>query len=64
MLTERQKDTICYYFGIGVDRPMSLEDIGRKFDLTTERERQIKDKAITRLRTAKTFDLLRSYLDA
>jgi RNA polymerase primary sigma factor len=64
MLTERQKDTICYYFGIGVDRPMSLEDIGRKFDLTTERVRQIKDKAITRLRTAKTFDLLRSYLDA
>jgi RNA polymerase primary sigma factor len=64
MLTERQKETICYYFGIGVDRPMSLEDIGRKFDLTTERVRQIKDKAITKLRTAKTFDLLRSYLDA
>jgi RNA polymerase primary sigma factor len=63
-LTERQKETICYYFGIGVDRPMSLEDIGRKFDLTTERVRQIKDKAITKLRTAKTFDLLRSYLDA
>jgi RNA polymerase primary sigma factor len=64
MLTERQKETICYYFGIGVERPMSLEDIGRKFDLTTERVRQIKDKAITKLRTAKSFNLLRSYLDA
>ena len=64
MLTDRQKETICYFFGIGVDRPMSLEDIGRKFDLTTERVRQIKDKAITKLRTAKTFNLLRSYLDA
>ena len=64
MLTDRQKETICYFFGIGTDRPMSLEDIGRKFDLTTERVRQIKDKAITKLRTAKTFNLLRSYLDA
>jgi RNA polymerase primary sigma factor len=64
MLTERQKQTICYFFGIGVDRPMSLEDIGGIFDLTTERVRQIKDKAITKLRTAKTFNLLRSYLDA
>src|SRR5258706_6548867 len=63
-LTDRQKETICYFFGIGFDRPMSLEDIGRKFDLTTERVRQIKDKAITKLRTAKTFNLLRSYLDA
>ncbi len=64
MLTDRQKETICYFFGIGMDRPMTLEDIGRKFDLTTERVRQIKDKAITKLRTAKTFNLLRSYLDA
>jgi RNA polymerase primary sigma factor len=62
MLTDRQKETICCFFGIGVDRPMSLEDIGRRFDLTTERVRQIKDKAITKLRTAKTFNLLRSYL--
>jgi RNA polymerase primary sigma factor len=62
MLTDRQKETICYYFGIGLDGPLSLEDIGRKFDLTTERVRQIKDKAITKLRTAKSFNLLRSYL--
>lgn len=64
MLTERQKETICYFFGIGLDRPLSLEDIGQKFDLTPERVRQIKDKALMKLRTAKTFDLLRSYLNA
>jgi len=64
MLTDRQRETICYFFGIGLDRPMSLEDIGKRFDLTTERVRQIKDKAITKLRTAKTFHLLRNYLDA
>jgi RNA polymerase primary sigma factor len=64
MLTDRQRETICCFFGIGLDRPMSLEDIGKKFDVTTERVRQIKEKAITRLRTAKTFDLLRNYLDA
>jgi RNA polymerase primary sigma factor len=64
MLSDRQKETICYFFGIGIDRPLSLEDISRKFDLTPERVRQIKDKAITKLRTAKTFNLLRSYLNA
>lgn len=62
VLTQRQKDTICYFFGIGLDRPMSLEDIGHKFDLTPERVRQIKDKAITKLRGTQNFDLLRTYL--
>ena len=61
-LTERQKEVICFFFGIGVDHPMSLEDIGEKFNLTRERVRQIKDKAITKLRTATRCQLLRSYL--
>jgi RNA polymerase primary sigma factor len=61
-LTERQKEVICYFFGIGVDHPMSLEDIGEKFNLTRERVRQIKDKAITKLRTATRCKLLRTYL--
>lgn len=61
-LTERQKEVICYFFGIGVDHPMSLEDIGEKFSLTRERVRQIKDKAITKLRTASRCQLLRTYL--
>ena len=63
-LTERQKEVICYFFGIGVDHPLSLEDIGGKFNLTRERVRQIKDKAITRLRTTQRCDSLRSYLGA
>ena len=61
-LTERQKEVICYFFGIGVDHPMSLEDIGEKFNLTRERVRQIKDKAITKLRNTNRTKLLRTYL--
>ena len=61
-LTERQKEVICYFFGIGVDHPMSLEDIGDKFNLTRERVRQIKDKAITKLRTNSRSKELRGYL--
>src|SRR5829696_4770566 len=61
-LTERQKEVICYFFGIGVDHPLSLEDIGERFNLTRERVRQIKDKAITKLRSTQKCNLLRSYL--
>src|SRR5512138_209900 len=61
-LTERQKEVICYFFGIGVDHPMSLEDIGEKFSLTRERVRQIKDKAITKLKTNVRCHILRTYL--
>jgi RNA polymerase primary sigma factor len=61
-LTERQKEVICFFFGIGVDHPMSLEDIGDKFNLTRERVRQIKDKAITKLRSNSRSKMLRSYL--
>ena len=61
-LTERQKEVICFFFGIGVDHPMSLEDIGERFNLTRERVRQIKDKAITKLRSNSRTKLLRSFL--
>jgi RNA polymerase primary sigma factor len=61
-LTERQKEVICFFFGIGVDHPMSLEDIGERFNLTRERVRQIKDKAITKLRSNSRSKMLRSYL--
>jgi RNA polymerase primary sigma factor len=61
-LTERQKEVICFFFGIGVDHPMSLEDIGERYNLTRERVRQIKDKALTKLKTANRGNLLRSYL--
>jgi RNA polymerase primary sigma factor len=63
-LTERQKEVICFFFGIGVDHPMSLEDIGEKFNLTRERVRQIKDKAITKLRATNRCKMLRTYLGA
>jgi RNA polymerase primary sigma factor len=61
-LTERQKEVICFFFGIGVDHPMSLEDIGQRYNLTRERVRQIKDKAITKLRTNSRSNSLRTYL--
>jgi RNA polymerase primary sigma factor len=63
-LTERQKEVIRFFFGIGVDHALSLEDIGERFNLTRERVRQIKDKAILKLRTASKCQLLRSYLGA
>jgi len=63
-LTDRQKDVIKLYFGIGVEHPMSLEDIGDKFGLTRERVRQIKDKAINKLRSASRSKLLKAYLGA
>ncbi|MCW5917661.1 MAG: RNA polymerase sigma factor RpoD/SigA [Ferruginibacter sp.] len=62
ILTQRQKEVLCFYFGLGIDHPLSLEEIGYKFNLTRERVRQIKDKAITRLRTNPQQDLLRSFL--
>ncbi|MCW5907102.1 MAG: sigma-70 family RNA polymerase sigma factor [Chitinophagales bacterium] len=61
-LTERQAEVIKLYFGIGVEQPMSLEDIGARFDLTRERVRQIKDKALMRLKSTNRCKLLKSYL--
>jgi RNA polymerase primary sigma factor len=61
-LTDRQKEVICYFFGIGVDHPLSLEDIGERFSLTRERVRQIKDKAITKLKATSRGTMLRTYL--
>ena len=63
-LTERQKEVIRYFFGIGVDHPLSLEDIGERFNLTRERVRQIKDKAISKLKNTSKCNLLRTYLGA
>ena len=60
-LTERERDIIKYFFGIGTSE-MTLEEIGEKFDLTRERVRQIKEKAIRRLRHSSRSKLLKSYL--
>ncbi len=61
-LTERQCDVVKLYFGIGEEHPMSLEDIGDRFGLTRERVRQIKDKAINKLRSVSRSKLLKHYL--
>ncbi len=61
-LTDRQREVLMLYFGIGTEIPVSLEDIGERFGLTRERVRQIKDKAITKLRTTNRCKLLKSYL--
>ena len=61
-LTERQKDVIRYFFGIGIDHPMSLEDIGDHFHLTRERVRQIIDKALIKLRSTTRCNMLREYM--
>jgi len=61
-LSQRQKEVVCYFFGIGQEGALSLEDIGHKYNLTRERVRQIKDKAITRLKSGSRCRLLRTYL--
>lgn len=60
-LTDREKDIIKHFFGIGCSE-MTLEEIGEKFGLTRERVRQIKEKAIRRLRHSSRSKLLKSYL--
>ena len=60
-LTERERDIIKLFFGIGVQE-MTLEEIGERFGLTRERVRQIKEKAIRRLRHSSRSKLLKAYL--
>lgn len=63
-LSERERNILCYFFGIGMSEPLSLSDIANKFSMTGERVRQIKDKAINQLRSPKRSRLLREYLGA
>ena len=60
-LTERESDIIRLFFGIGCQE-MTLEEIGERFGLTRERVRQIKEKAIRRLRHTSRSKLLKTYL--
>jgi RNA polymerase primary sigma factor len=62
LLTERQSEVLRLFFGIGVNQPVSLEDIADRFNLTRERVRQIKDKAITKLRSTNRSKVLKTYL--
>lgn len=62
MLTEREKDVIVLFYGIDGQPSSSLEEIGEKYDLTRERVRQIKEKAIRRLRMVSKNKGLKTYL--
>lgn len=62
VLTDRQREVLLYFFGIGIDHPMSLEDIGAKFYMTRERVRQIKDKALMKLKQKKYSQFLKPYI--
>jgi RNA polymerase primary sigma factor len=61
-LTEREAEVLKLFYGIDGNREISLEEIGTKFDLTRERVRQIKEKAIKRLKHNSRSKLLRAYL--
>jgi RNA polymerase primary sigma factor len=61
-LTEREREIIVLFFGLSTNHPLSLEEIGEKFSLTRERVRQIKDKALQRLRHTSRSKILKSYL--
>ncbi|HLG34535.1 MAG TPA: RNA polymerase sigma factor RpoD/SigA [Bacteroidia bacterium] len=61
-LPERERDVLKYFFGIGMTHPFTLQEIAIKFDLTRERVRQIKEKAIRRLRHKSRSKLLKAYL--
>ncbi len=61
-LTPREADVVLLYFGLGEQHPMTLEEIGETFDLTRERVRQIKEKAIRRLKHTSRSKILRTYL--
>ena len=61
-LTQREADVISLYFGLNGEHSMTLEEIGEKFNLTRERVRQIKEKAIRRLRHTSRSKALKPYL--
>jgi RNA polymerase primary sigma factor len=61
-LSAREAEVIKLYFGLDVDEPLTLEEIGEKFNLTRERVRQIKEKAIRRLRNTTRSKELKKYL--
>nr|NQU94059.1 RNA polymerase sigma factor RpoD/SigA [Bacteroidota bacterium] len=61
-LTKKERDVINLYYGIGMNHGLTLDEIAMKFDLTRERVRQIKEKAIRRLKHTSRSKLLKSYL--
>ena len=62
-LSEREADVVKLYYGIGQSSTMTLDEIGNTFDLTRERVRQIREKAIRKLRKSAKSDLIQSFID-
>jgi RNA polymerase primary sigma factor len=63
-LSERERSILSMYFGLGGEEPMTLEDIGKRLKLTRERIRQIKEKAIQRLRHSTRAKFLQGYMES
>ncbi len=61
-LTVREADVVRLYFGLNGQQPLTLEEIGERFELTRERVRQIKEKAVRRLKHTSRSKLLKAYL--
>jgi len=61
-LTKKQRQIICYFFGIGMEHGLSIDDIALMLNITRERVRQIKDKAITRLKLTDCSNHLKGFL--
>ena len=61
-LTQREAEVVCYYFGLGESKSLTLEEIGVQLNLTRERVRQIKESAIRRLRQSSSGNSLKPYL--
>ena len=64
LLPERNRQILCEFFGIGVPHPLSIEELARKFALSIERIRQIRDKGLGKLRAQLDPNVMRTYLAA
>ena len=63
MLSEKERTIVCMYFGLGTQREYSLEEIAMKLDISRERTRQIRDRALKRLRTEPDSPLYKIYMN-
>ena len=63
VLNEKERQVIIYYFGLDSNKSYTLEEIGYQMDMTRERVRQVKDKALKKLRTRSKKSLLNVYMD-
>ena len=62
VLTPRERDVLCYYFGLNHTEMLTLEEIGTRFGLTRERVRQVKEKAVKKLKASLGSEALKCYL--